>query len=372
PIAMPQPALVAGLAAAIAAEPDGVIVAGAMPARFAAARAAVLELARRAGYPIIAEAGSQLRLGPVPDGAVIVHHVDLIPPGELPAPGLVIQLGAEPVAAAWPGWLAKLTASGAARWVLAGHTWNDADASAHGVILGDVAATVAAVRDAVPNLDRPPPSGWRTLDASAGRALDAALAAHPDNEASVLRAALAALPGNAVIQVGNSLPIRVLDQIAASATPHPVLTQRGAAGIDGLIASAAGATWSGRQPVLLVLGDVSFAHDLGGLLAARASRAPFAVLVIDNGGGQIFGGLPIARAELGDRFAEHWLTPPAVDPVAVARALGLDGVRAETPDAVAEAIRAALQRQVPAIIHAPVRASGARDVRRTALERFGG
>jgi len=62
-----------------------------------------------------------------------------------------------------------------------------------------------------------------------------------------------------------------------------VLTQRGAAGIDGLIASAAGAT-RGGQPVLLVLGDVSFAHDLGGLLAARCASTPLAILVIDNRG----------------------------------------------------------------------------------------
>src|SRR5262245_21176800 len=121
-----DPAAIAELAAAIAAEPDGVIVAGAMPASFAAARAAVLAFAARCGYPVIAEAGSQLRFGPRPvgaidgaiDGAVLVDHFDLIPPAALPLPRLVIQLGAEPVAAAWPAWLARFTDAGAARWVL--------------------------------------------------------------------------------------------------------------------------------------------------------------------------------------------------------------------------------------------------------------
>src|SRR6185295_13952959 len=139
-------AAIAELAAAIAAEPDGVIVAGALPAGFAAARAAVLALAARCGYPVIAEAGSQLRFGPRPadavDGALFVDHFDLIPPAALPLPRLVVQLGAEPVAAAWPGWLARLGDAGADRWVLAGPRWHDADSSAHRVVLGDVAAAI--------------------------------------------------------------------------------------------------------------------------------------------------------------------------------------------------------------------------------------
>ena len=58
------------LAAAIAAEPRGVIVAGALPARVRRARDAVFALAARAGYPLLAEAGSQLRFGPRPAGVV--------------------------------------------------------------------------------------------------------------------------------------------------------------------------------------------------------------------------------------------------------------------------------------------------------------
>jgi 2-succinyl-5-enolpyruvyl-6-hydroxy-3-cyclohexene-1-carboxylate synthase len=150
-----------------------------------------------------------------------------------------------------------------------------------------------------------------------------------------------------------------------------VLTQRGAAGIDGLIASAAGATWAGR-PVLLVLGDVSFAHDLGGLLAARAARAPLAILVLDNRGGQIFAGLPIARAhaQLGSAFERHWITAPEIDPAAVAAALGARATTAVSPAAAATAIAQALETPGVTVIHAPVSASGAHDVRRAALDDF--
>ena len=97
PRLVPDPAAISELAVTIAAEPDGVIVAGALPAGFAAARDAVIAFARRAGYPILAEAGSQLRLGPRPDGVVFVDHFDVIPPAALPVPRLVIQLGAHSI-----------------------------------------------------------------------------------------------------------------------------------------------------------------------------------------------------------------------------------------------------------------------------------
>ncbi|HEX4419215.1 MAG TPA: 2-succinyl-5-enolpyruvyl-6-hydroxy-3-cyclohexene-1-carboxylic-acid synthase [Kofleriaceae bacterium] len=436
----PDAAAIAALAANVAAEPDGVIIAGALPAGFAASRAAVLALAAHAGYPILAEAGSQLRFGPRPDGVVFVDHFDLVPAAALPVPRLVIQLGSEPVAAAWPGWLARLTAAGAQRWVLAGPRWHDPDSSARGVILGDPGAAVVALHAAItgagpgagtgtgtgagtgapgtgtgalpgppggpvgqalppgrlaaPRLDSHGLSAWRTVEATAARATAAALDRHPDSEAALLCAVLAALPPGVTIQIGNSLPIRVIDQIsgqtstqisgqpashvschAPGVTPAwPVLTQRGAAGIDGLIASAAGATCAGA-PVLLVLGDVSFAHDLGGLVAARAACAPLAILVIDNRGGQIFAGLPVARASQGAAFERHWITEPDVDVVAVARALGHP--RAFSVTSAYEAAVSVAQVLAPgaipgpSILHAPVTTSGAHDVRRAALDCFG-
>jgi 2-succinyl-5-enolpyruvyl-6-hydroxy-3-cyclohexene-1-carboxylate synthase len=372
----PDPSATAALATAIAETADGVIVAGALPAGFAASRAQLFALAQRAGYPVIAEAGSQLRFGPRPDGVVFVDHFDVIPPTALPAPRLVVQLGDEPVAAAWPGWAGRLAAAGAARWVLAGHRWHDPDSSARGVILGDVGAAIEAVtgelaaRLPAPRSVTETAHAWRAAEARAAQAVEIALDRHPRSEAAMIRAAIDAMPAGAAIQLGNSLPIRVIDQVCSGGgLPRPVLTQRGAAGIDGLIASAAGATCAG-QPVLLVLGDVSFAHDLGGLLAARCAPAPLAILVIDNRGGQIFAGLPFARAQPGAAFERHWITAPDLDPAAVAAALGVRATTAASPGGAATAIAGALTTPGVTVIHAPVSPSGAHDVRRTALDSF--
>lgn len=435
----PDAAALGELAAAIAAEPEGVIVIGAMPTSFASrssiasglaspsGRDLLVALAQRAGYPILVESGSQLRLRASASSdpviatstagassslsAAFVDHIDLIPVADRPPPRIVIQLGAEPVAASWPQW----ELSRAHRWVLA-PTWADPSSTAR-VIIGDPTASIEALLAQVAdrsaptssfasNASTPRASGpasldiapsrasqlrirtsawldtWRELEVRAARAIDRSIADHPRSEGAAIRAAIAALRAGAMIQVGNSLPIRIIDHVAPSSRPssdgglaketeHLVITQRGAAGIDGLIASAAGATCAGR-PVLLVLGDVSFAHDVGGLMAARCAKAPLAILVVDNRGGQIFAGLPVAKAGLdASVIEEHWLTPPAIDPAAVANAFGITALTAATPSAITSAIGDAHHALAKVtVIHAPVSTSGAHDVRRAALEMF--
>lgn len=377
PVAIHPPRLVAdeaaldALAAAIAAEPRGIIVCGALPA--SCPRDAVFALAARTGYPLFAEAGSQLRFGPRPANGAAIDHLDLLFASPAlagaPAPKLIVQLGAEPVAAGWT--TAQPSLAGAARYVLAAHDWRDPDSSARGVIIGDLTASLAGLTDRLRDVaSREFAEAWRSVDSRMSNALGRALASHPRSEVSVMQAVLDAVPENGIVQIGNSLPIRVVDHVRGGGVRRTVLTQRGAAGIDGLIASAAGATRAG-QPVVLVLGDVSFAHDLGGLLAARNATGPLAIVVIDNAGGRIFSGLPVARATSAAKILEdHFLTAPAIDPAAVAAALGIHGVTASSPVAVSAALTTALATRGPTVIHAPVPATGAHDVRRDALELF--
>ncbi len=371
PVTIAPPRLIADraaldeLATAIAAEPRGVIVAGALPASFGVHREVAFDLAIRAAYPLLAEAGSQLRYGVRPAAVAAIDHFDLAL-GMAPAPKLILQIGSEPVSQGWATAQAALT--GATRWVLTDGAWHDPDGSARAVIAGDLGESLAYLAARVaPREDMTFPASWRELHGRVAGALDRAIASHPRSETAVIRAALDALPADALLQIGNSLPIRVVDHVRGGGVARSVLTQRGAAGIDGLIASAAGATRGGR-PVLLVLGDVSFAHDAGGLLAAREAEGPLAIVVIDNGGGRIFEQLPIARTTPAATLQQHWLTPPALDPAAVATAFGLRSVTAAAPAAVSSAIASALATRGATVIHAPVTATGAHDVRRDALE----
>ena len=116
-----------------------------------------------------------------------------------------------------------------------------------------------------------------------------------------------------------------------------------------------------------MLGDVSFAHDLGGLLVARAARARRSrSSSIDNGGGRIFDGLPIAGADVGDAFARHFTTAPELDVVAVATALGARAVAARSARRRRAAARRDRARRPPAPPSSMHRSSptGARDVTR--------
>jgi 2-succinyl-5-enolpyruvyl-6-hydroxy-3-cyclohexene-1-carboxylate synthase len=374
PVTVAVPRLVAdtgaleALAAAIAAEPRGLIVAGALPAQFP--RGALFALAAKTGYPLLAEAGSQLRFGPRPAQVAAIAHFDLILAAPSLAgaqpPQLVLQLGAEPVGTGWAA--AQPLLAGATRYVLAAQGWRDPDSSARSVIIGDLASSLAQVADRVPaRASSDFAATWRSADARAHEALARAIASHPRSEVAVMQAVLDAAPANTIVQIGNSLPIRVVDHVRGGGAPRTVITQRGASGIDGLIASAAGATRSGA-PVALVLGDVSFAHDLGGLLVARTAAAPLAIIVVDNDGGRIFSGLPVARANSAGAFEQHFLTAPAIDPAAVAAALGVRAITAASPAAIADVLASALATPGPTVIHAPVTATGAHDVRRDAIE----
>jgi 2-succinyl-5-enolpyruvyl-6-hydroxy-3-cyclohexene-1-carboxylate synthase len=104
-----------------------------------------------------------------------------------------------------------------------------------------------------------------------------------------------------------------------------------------------------------LLGDVSFAHDIGSLALARDVERPVVVVVVDNGGGRIFGELPIAaRGELRDDFSRFFTTPPKLDLVAIARAFGADATDVSTRGAFVETLSQALRRPRLSVLVATV------------------
>jgi 2-succinyl-5-enolpyruvyl-6-hydroxy-3-cyclohexene-1-carboxylate synthase len=91
------------------------------------------------------------------------------------------------------------------------------------------------------------------------------------------------------------------------------MSNRGANGIDGIISSALGASAvSGQhEPTVLVLGDLSFFHDLNGLLAARLHQLNLTIILINNDGGGIFSFLP--QAAYPEHFEQLFGTPIGLD-----------------------------------------------------------
>jgi 2-succinyl-5-enolpyruvyl-6-hydroxy-3-cyclohexene-1-carboxylate synthase len=139
-------------------------------------------------------------------------------------------------------------------------------------------------------------------------------------EGKVAAEVIARLPAGAVLHVGNSMPVRDLDTFgAAGGRTLRVDGNRGANGIDGVLSSALGAAAVSDRPTVLVVGDLSFLHDLGGLQIAARHALDAVVVVVNNDGGGVFSFLPCA--DYGEVFERCFATPHGLD-LAAAATLG--------------------------------------------------
>lgn len=123
------------------------------------------------------------------------------------------------------------------------------------------------------------------------------------------------LPPGGSLFLGNSLTIRLVNAFAQLPVGYPVYANRGASGIDGLIATAAGVQKGSDGPLLLVLGDLSALYDLNSLALLRQASAPLVAIVVNNNGGQIFSMLPTPQASRERFFAmpQHVSFAPAAN-----------------------------------------------------------
>jgi 2-succinyl-5-enolpyruvyl-6-hydroxy-3-cyclohexene-1-carboxylate synthase len=311
------------------AEPRrGVIVAGRDDRGLAPA---IPQLAAACGYPLLADPLSGAR-----SGAAAIAHYDLLLRDAAfagaHAPEVVIRVGDLPTSKALRTWLAGL---GDARQVtVAAHLpWQDPSSVVELVLAAD------------PRLLEPPPAAetgwldmWRAADAIAAATIAEELGGEL-SEPNVARTIADVFPSEATLFVAASMPIRDLETFWPARDHMPrVLSNRGANGIDGTLATAFGVATASAGPVVALLGDVAFAHDLAALLSASRLRIPITIVLLDNGGGAIFDHLPVAAAT--DAYEQHVATPPGIDPRAAA---DLYDLAYETPTSLGE-LRDALAR----------------------------
>jgi 2-succinyl-5-enolpyruvyl-6-hydroxy-3-cyclohexene-1-carboxylate synthase len=108
------------------------------------------------------------------------------------------------------------------------------------------------------------------------------------------------------------MPVRDVEEFfGVRDDPPRVLANRGANGIDGTVSSAFGAAAASDGPVVLLIGDVALAHDIGGLLAGSRLGLRLTIVLLNNDGGGIFHFLPVASE--GEGFEEHIATPHGLD-----------------------------------------------------------
>lgn len=136
---------------------------------------------------------------------------------------------------------------------------------------------------------------WHTMERIAFNVLK-----HTQNhvltEGETVRTVCEEIESGHALFIGNSMPVRDLDNFLFP-TEKRVKTfgNRGASGIDGVISSALGVAAASEEQVTLIIGDLSFYHDLNGLLAAKHYHLPLRIILINNDGGGIFSFLPQAK-----------------------------------------------------------------------------
>lgn len=316
-----------------------------------------------AGWPLLADPMSGARRGQ----AAIAHYDALLRDEAFLArmrPDVVLRIGDLPVSKPLRGWLADmpdvtqvaLDPEGA--WQDPAGVLQESFALDPASALEELASAVIEGSAAQEWLAR-----WRGEDERAGEAIRACLGAELSEPALASELGVL-LPAQATLFVASSMPVRDIETFwPVREDPPRVLCNRGANGIDGTVSSAFGAAAAGLGasggPVVLLIGDVALAHDIGGLLAASRLELPLTIVLIDNAGGGIFDFLPVASSPLGrepaapllpseegagaqDVYTRHIATPTGLD---FSRAAALYGLEHE-PIEDLPAFRAALERSL--------------------------
>ena len=273
---------------------------------------ALWRCAERLGAPVLCDPLSGLRFGPASGYRITRYDSLLRNPATATAlkPDWVLRFGRAPVSKTLLGWLADVPTI----LVDAGGAWSDPSHDVRRKIQAPPGAFCAWLADAEPDsrIGGVPDADWlaRWTDGECGLDRMAAdyLADAPWCEAHLIRDLLELLPAGEGLLCANSMPIRQLDTWSGSRNaPLQVFGNRGASGIDGQASTFAGLN-AGSVPTTALLGDLSFLHDLSGILLMRGLDRP--CIVLNNGGGRIFDYLPQQGLP---GFERLWRTPVDVD-----------------------------------------------------------
>lgn len=289
---------------------------------------ALAALSARTGFPLLAEAASNVRYGT--PGAVAMYDA-ILKHGAAArrlVPQVVLRFGQGLTLKSVSRWLDEARP----RLFAFSDDGRDFDPShlAELHLTGDVVSAV----------ERLPGRPGASLEAQAwlgaDRAVTARWLAHPGplSEPHAARELVRALPSGSALVLSSSMPIRDVEAYAPRGPAGlRVITNRGVNGIDGVLSTALGVALANPgRPTALFIGDVALLHDAGAWALARSLKVDLTVLLTNNQGGGIFNFLPVARAE---PFERLFGTPHDVDFTHLA---ALGGARLHRP-ATVEALR---------------------------------
>jgi 2-succinyl-5-enolpyruvyl-6-hydroxy-3-cyclohexene-1-carboxylate synthase len=298
------------------ADGRGVVVIGRLTVGEQGRVDAILDLAKKLGWPVMADAasGARLRSG-------VIRHADwILQRHDVPVPERVLHFGGALVSKRIGKWLSACRGADCLQVRMFPERldpWNQ-----HLVFLR---AGIQPFCESVNSFALSMAAdtwieSWRRADIAVGAAIEAELAQEDAiSEPAILRALADVAAGTGwPVFLGNSMPIRDFDSCVAAVSKDVVnvFANRGASGIDGNIATVAGLALGCGSPLLAVMGDLAALHDLNSLPLLHG--LPVTLVIINNGGGGIFRFLPI---DVDERLLE---TPHAWEFRGTAQQFGME------------------------------------------------
>ena len=269
---------------------------------------AVTVLAEKLQYPILADPLSQLRSGSHEQKWIVDGYDAFLRDEQVSldfAPEVMIRFGAMPVSKSFLLYHKKHPQT---RLIVVDQAgWREPTQMASDFFLADPVAFCQALECEVDHKPSQWGKAWMRMNEVAQEQVFKMGTTRNLSEGQVYTELGKLLPRKSILFSGNSMPVRDLDTFfKKNDLKIRTMANRGANGIDGVVSSALGASASG-EPLVLVIGDLSFYHDLNGLLAAKLHRLNATIVVVNNNGGGIFSFLPQAKHP--EHFEELFGTP---------------------------------------------------------------
>ena len=259
----------------------------------------IIALANKLGAPILADPLSQLRYGY--NDSLIISNYDYIFRVHEFNPDLIIRFGRKPVSKILNGFMDKNNDK-----IILVDPWDQFNDDSKYFIKSDI-------RDyCLYQIKYSQYSGsneWKHKFLKLESLITEILIENLEfSEGSIAQSIVESLRDNDIFIIGNSMPIRDVDMFSlTSKTKFFTFANRGASGIDGVLSTSFGINenYTSGGSVLLI-GDISFLHDIGGLLAID-HEYQITIVINNNSGGGIFSFLPISNSGI-KKFDKFWTT----------------------------------------------------------------
>lgn len=186
------------------------------------------------------------------------------------------------------------------------------------------------------------------------------------NEASLAHHLERLLPTNGILFLGNSLFVRLVDALCKLPNNYPIYTNRGASGIDGLLATAAGVAIAHQRPLIAFIGDISALHDLNSFALFRKVKLPTIIFIINNNGGAIFDMLPVEN----EAKEQYYRLPHNLEFSQIANMFELNYARPYTWADLSSTLKTAYMRKSATIIEIKVSATEGSTIYKNLLEQI--